>query len=339
MIIALTIALVVTERKQVVQALPILAHAQFAVLIVTGVFEVIFFVLQALSARLLYTLYTRKVSISQLTAILLHATMVNEVFPTSGVSGTASFVYWGDRLGYGLRDTLAVNIWMTLLSYIALSPIIALSARALWLLPGTPARLISGTLILAAVFLIVTILAFLTWYKFAKRTAPKESVDIEHFDMTNALRMGYYVSQGWKVGLARLRRVSSSYTQTELSKEWSRAIQHPVRLVVCTLLLMSIYAVRVIMLSLCFMAVGITLPVFTAIYVYSLTLLFSVVSLAPTTLGVVEVAMTTALHWFGVPLPVAVAGTILYRLSSFWLPIPLGLLSQWWLTKSAGHKI
>lgn len=341
LIVGLTAWLIIAERHQVVQALPILQHADYAVLIVTGLCEVLFFALQAMSARLLYGLYDRRVSVPKLTAVLFHATMVNEVLPTSGVSGTASFVYWGDRLGYGLRDSIAVNIWMTILSYIALIPVVVVCARTLWLLPATDARVVLGTLELALVFLALIALSFWVWRHFSRRNRNEQDLQpAATKDMTNTPHLGYYVSKGWRSGLSRMKTEAFSYTQSELSKEWSKTGSHPIPLAVATVLLVAIYAVRVLMVKLCFAAVGHPLGIDVAMYVYSLTLLVSVVSLVPTTLGVVEVAMTTALSWFGVPLPFAIAGTILYRLSSFWLPIPAGLVCQWWLTRaSVGQRV
>jgi uncharacterized membrane protein YbhN (UPF0104 family) len=37
--------------------------------------------------------------------------------------------------------------------------------------------------------------------------------------------------------------------------------------------------------------------------------------------GIVEVALTFALHWVGVPLGRALVGVVIYRLFNLWLPI------------------
>jgi uncharacterized membrane protein YbhN (UPF0104 family) len=44
--------------------------------------------------------------------------------------------------------------------------------------------------------------------------------------------------------------------------------------------------------------------------------------------GVVELTMAGALHRAGVPLDAAVAGTLLYRLAQFWLPLACGVAVQ-----------
>ena len=51
------------------------------------------------------------------------------------------------------------------------------------------------------------------------------------------------------------------------------------------------------------------------------------VPITPGGLGVVEAGLTTWLLLSGVSADQAVVGTLLYRLASYWLPIPLGALA------------
>ena len=52
-------------------------------------------------------------------------------------------------------------------------------------------------------------------------------------------------------------------------------------------------------------------------------------SAAPTPggLGATEAALVSGLLLYGVPLDAAVAGTLIYRLATFWLPVPPGYLA------------
>jgi glycosyltransferase 2 family protein len=52
-------------------------------------------------------------------------------------------------------------------------------------------------------------------------------------------------------------------------------------------------------------------------------------SAAPTPggLGAVEIALSTGLAAVGVPSTAAVSGVLLFRLATFWLPVPLGGLA------------
>ena len=315
------------ERQDVIRALPYLAHADYAVLIVTTACEFVFFVLQGYAAQLLYRMYCKNTGVAVLTAMLVQATMLNEVMPTSGASGAAGFVYWGDRLKYGLGDSIAVSIWMSALSYVAIIPLVGICIRAVFVLPAEPRTIILDALKVMVLFAAAGVIALYGLYRYGKTAAGGDPASEADLGIAGANpRQG--ARDALQRLLRRLQKLRGWYSRDAVRREWRRVVNQPGRVALATLMLTSIYAVRVLMLELCFMALHVSLGLGQATYAYALTLLFSVVSLAPTTLGVVEVALTTALGWFGVPVPIALAGTLLYRIASFWLPIPAGLLCQ-----------
>lgn len=320
------------QRGEILKALPYLAHANAELLVVIVLLESLYFWLQGWAVRKLYSLYDREVPTLPLMGMFVTATMMNEVLPTSGASGTAAFIVWGERLGYGLGDTVKVSVWLSLLSYATLGPILVICTRALYVLPtGAKAVLVAALWVVGASVAIFGLVSLAIW-AFVHGEDHSQSVRARFraFTLSNLgpvlLRVG-----GW-------RNHARSYTSAELSKEWSRARAKPGGLYLSFALLTAVYGVRILMLQLCFTALHQTLPLSTAAYVYALTLLFSLVSFSPTTLGVVEVALTTTLGWFGTALPVAVAGMLLYRLASFWLPIPAGVAFQWWLGRLAKRE-
>ncbi|MHB1629840.1 MAG: lysylphosphatidylglycerol synthase transmembrane domain-containing protein [Bacilli bacterium] len=315
------------ERQDVIRALPYLAHADYAVLIVTTACEFVFFVLQGYAAQLLYKMYNKSTGVAVLTAMLVQATMLNEVLPTSGAAGAAGFVYWGDRLKYGLGDSIAVSIWMSALSYVALIPLVGICIRAVFVLPAAPRTIILDALKVMVLFAAAGAIVLYGLYRYGK-TAADGDPPTEGDRGTSAAQPRNGRQDVPQRLFRRLQMLKGWYGRGAIGREWRRGAAQPGRLAFATLMLTAIYAVRVLMLELCFMALHVSLGLRPATYAYALTLLFSVVSLAPTTLGVVEVALTTTLGWFGVPVPLALAGTLLYRIASFWLPIPAGLLCQ-----------
>lgn len=60
---------------------------------------------------------------------------------------------------------------------------------------------------------------------------------------------------------------------------------------------------------------------------YAVGTVFMVVSITPSGAGVVEAAMTVTFTSLGVPLEVAAAATVLFRLYTFWLPMLAGFLT------------
>ena len=70
---------------------------------------------------------------------------------------------------------------------------------------------------------------------------------------------------------------------------------------------------------------------------YVIALGLALIPITPGGLGFVEAGLTTILVLAGVSADQAVLGTLLYRLISFWLPIPVGALAWtgWRLHPSA----
>jgi uncharacterized protein (TIRG00374 family) len=71
---------------------------------------------------------------------------------------------------------------------------------------------------------------------------------------------------------------------------------------------------------------------------YVLSLALALVPITPGGLGFVEAGLTSILVLAGVSSDQAVLGTLLYRLFSFWLPIPLGVLAWTGWRFTAGQR-
>jgi len=57
---------------------------------------------------------------------------------------------------------------------------------------------------------------------------------------------------------------------------------------------------------------------------YSVSTLFALVGIVPGGIGVVELSMGAVLHSFGIPLALAAAAVVLFRLAEFWIPLAVG---------------
>lgn len=314
------------QRDELFHALPYLQKANYSLLVLSSLLEVLYYVLQALAIQWLFKTYNKKPSIVVLTVALLQAAMLNEVLPSSGASGTVGFIYWAKRLGYGLQDTIKVNIWLSVLSYIAIVPMIALSIAAMFSLPPNARRMIIGALEIFAIvsIVILSIVALAFWQR--KRT---QNHTIIPRKMGNRF-LGKWLSVFLKK-TDKIQHTVLTWFNEEIGHEWQRLRMQLRKFILATVALAMIYLVRMAMLDVSFLALHTQIPLSTIVYAYALTLLFSLVSFSPTTLGVVEVALVTCLGWFGTTPAMSIAAMILYRLVSYWLPIPLGLLSQWWL--------
>jgi uncharacterized protein (TIRG00374 family) len=75
------------------------------------------------------------------------------------------------------------------------------------------------------------------------------------------------------------------------------------------------------------LAVGADADPFLVLLAYVVSLALALVPLTPGGLGFVEAGLTSLLVLAGASTQEAVVATLLYRLASFWLPIPLGLVA------------
>ncbi|HJS93414.1 MAG TPA: flippase-like domain-containing protein [Solirubrobacteraceae bacterium] len=75
------------------------------------------------------------------------------------------------------------------------------------------------------------------------------------------------------------------------------------------------------------LAVGARPPLYVALIAYSAAQLLGQIPLTPGGLGVVEAGLTGTLALAGVAAAPAALATLAYRLASYWLPLPIGLIA------------
>jgi uncharacterized membrane protein YbhN (UPF0104 family) len=61
--------------------------------------------------------------------------------------------------------------------------------------------------------------------------------------------------------------------------------------------------------------------------------LLSMIPITPGGLGFVEAGLTATLATAGISAEKALAATLLFRLVSFWLPLPIGAVAGWWFRR------
>ena len=84
------------------------------------------------------------------------------------------------------------------------------------------------------------------------------------------------------------------------------------------------------------LAVGARPPLYVALLAYCAAQLLGQIPLTPGGLGVVEAGLTGTLALAGVPAAPAALATLAYRLASYWLPLPAGLIAWIWHRRRYG---
>jgi uncharacterized protein (TIRG00374 family) len=86
-------------------------------------------------------------------------------------------------------------------------------------------------------------------------------------------------------------------------------------------------------LTVCLYAVGAVVDPVPVLLAFVLASVLAMIPLTPGGLGFVEAGLTGALTVAGVPAAQAVLGTLLYRLFSYWLPLPVGAVASTLFTR------
>jgi uncharacterized protein (TIRG00374 family) len=84
------------------------------------------------------------------------------------------------------------------------------------------------------------------------------------------------------------------------------------------------------------LAVGARPPLYVALLAYSAAQLLGQLPLTPGGIGVVEAGLTGTLALAGVAAAPAALATLAYRLTSYWLPLPVGLVAWLWHRRRYG---
>lgn len=111
-------------------------------------------------------------------------------------------------------------------------------------------------------------------------------------------------------------------------------LEQPRRMVVLILLQLTVFTFHSLALVSILRGLGIAPPVLAVLAAYGLALIVSVFTLLPGGGGTVEAALTVALAAQGVPVEAALGGAVLFRLISFWVLLPFGLVFYRLLTRS-----
>jgi uncharacterized membrane protein YbhN (UPF0104 family) len=127
---------------------------------------------------------------------------------------------------------------------------------------------------------------------------------------------------------ARLGRLVSGLFDVVLH---SRRLFAPAPLAIGLAISIPAWGAEAVGAWLVFDALGASIPLTDATFIYAFAMLVGAISFLPGGLGGTEAAMIALLVAHGLPLPEAVAGTLVVRLATLWFAIALGLAALPWV--------
>jgi glycosyltransferase 2 family protein len=145
-----------------------------------------------------------------------------------------------------------------------------------------------------------------------------------------SVALAFFCQQAW-FARARLRwawlpaKWSFSWLQHSLN-DWARLWANPL-LALWVLIAFVAYGTQALMFGLLCQALGMSISVQQALFIFVKATLFGAATLIPGGLGAMEAALVIQLHALGVPQASAITAAILIRLMTLWLALLIGLLA------------
>jgi len=268
--------------------------------------EALFLLMLALSNVLLYRMQGVMSRLHEQFLLLAASGAIERVLPSAGVAGMSSFVWLARQRGIPVAESVKMTGTSFVIGYLQIAPMVVLPLfTATTLVTGEQAAWFLGVFL--GVVGMLVLLVFVTGHARASSLAVR-MFRLRRYPRLLAFWEGARAHLGWM---------------------W----RHRTQLLPILALLWMIYPVRVAMVWGCFQSLGVDVSWSMAWGAYSVTLLIGFLSFLPTTLGVFELTMVGAMTALGVPGDAAVAGTMLYRVFSWWLPIPVGLAAYAWIRR------
>lgn len=250
-----------------------------------------------------------QITVWQLCQASVIALFANQVVPLAGISGNVFFYNFLKHEKYPVQNIFTVVIVELLTFYIAIELMILTALAAGFFFYKT-----------SLLFTIILVAGFFVYILFACGIAllgKKETVIALCRKLSKIKWLGKYVEK-----LKKFVSENSSNLQNSLTFviQYKKEVASLCILQVCIFLCdgFTIYAL--------FHGLGVTIS-FIAIFVaLILTKIISLLPVSPGALIVYESSLTFFFTKLGAPLGTAVIVTLLFRLMSFWLPIPAGFL-------------
>lgn len=250
---------------------------------------------------------------TRLLRVYLGAFFVNNLAPSGGLSGIALFINEAENSGLSKSQAIIVYLLSYLINYSALLLVIIFALSNLFsrhqletyqvLTAGILAGLVVISFVLLKIFLgsvvrfrRVLIFVSIIVNRIAQFWQDKKIIEPIHIrNFSDEL-----------VGLAQTYR------------------SYPKGIWVPFLFSLLVRIAEVATLYFVFRAFGVTVPLITLVTGYSIGMLFSIVSITPSGLGVVEATMVIVFVSLGISVESATVVTIAWRLYTFWLPLIAG---------------
>lgn len=318
LIFFLAMGMITISLGELEKTLTTLRHASLVFLLLSIALQLLYFANEAYGYRSLYRLMDIRESLWHLSLVSIGANFINVIAPSAGVGGMAVFADDAHRRKLPKGKAAAVAALFLFLEYAAFLLVLLLGLmvfvrRTNELGPGE---------ISASILMVLLVLGFGTLIYIGSHSGPRL-----------ASILGWISRQINRILWNFIRR---EYFRETVAREFALEVaeglsilrlQHRNNLFVPYSLALVGKIIQTLIFATCFMGFQVDFSIGTAIAGFAMCYLFLIISPTPSGVGIVEIALPSALVTLGIPWEQAVVVTLSYRAVTFWLPLALGAVA------------
>ena len=315
-LVALTLAVVVTNISGFRDTLDAFAHANPFYLLAAAGFQAAFLVNLGLYYQSSFAVLGLRAPFRRFALLGAGGYFVNLVSKTSGLGGVALYLSEGSRRGFQKGRTITAYMVTVVLGHVAYFVTLALALVLLY---------VSGTLkpIEAIAAAVMTVLLLIVFGAIVFVTTDRRR-------LAAAWGFGHRLALRFK-RLFGATAAEEDDTAMEAADELYEAVsdlrREPARYAQPLAHALLVEALGIGVLFTTARALGANITPAQAVIAYAVAVLSSMIAITPSGLGFVEASLAGLLVSFGVPLHHAVAAGLAYRFFEFWLPIIIGSIA------------
>lgn len=284
------------------------------IIIALLILEILFLVNRGSIYKFLYAKMQAFVNIIEMTELFCISYTLNIIAPSVGISGIAFYISQAERHKISKTKVVLINLLFYFANYISIAFLLILSCIYFLITKNTNYYVLNTIWIILTVLLLIFLLIYLAYKnnQFLQKIVNIATKFINFF--LKILRINLITQKQSTTIIEEIH-----YFKIQFSKDKSLLWQ-PFWLFI----LGNIY--EIITIYLIIVGLGGTIGIVPTIVSYSVGLLFMLLSITPSGIGVVEPVMALILTSFGVSWEIAGLTVLIFRAVTFWLPLPVGLV-------------
>ena len=265
--------------------------------------------------KVLYNRFGIDLDLKESFLLFLASNSINILAPSAGFSGIALYMSQAKRHGSSKTKIFLINVLSYFINLVSLSVMLVASFIYLFIVKKLNTYYLVSFAILIGIIILIILTVFLSSY------FKKAFIRITKFAISVS---NYFLKI---VGATQIDHKSAGKLQRELirTRKFIQKDKSAFFIPFFLFLLGNLYEIA--MLYLIMLSFGATASFWALQASYSVGLLFMIVSFTPAGVGVVEPLMTVALTSLGTPLEVSALTVVIFRIVTFWLPLPFGTIA------------